>query len=125
MVCLILCCQSLLGTRTAFPGRCIVTLLKNKRIAERAVALKRKIAPFMLRCTKGQVATDLPDKTEILATAQSWKSDQRNLYESIRLVMETEVRELFLRKGVAASQIEFLDALLKLRQACWMPAGAN
>ena len=40
------------------------------------------------------------------------------LVGSNRLVMETKVRELFLRKGVAASQIEFLDALLKLRQAC-------
>lgn len=85
--------------------------------SERAYALKQKIAPFMLRRTKSQVATELPDKTEILQLLEL-ESDQRNLYESIRLVMETKVRELFLRKGVAASQIEFLDALLKLRQAC-------
>jgi SNF2 family DNA or RNA helicase len=85
--------------------------------SERAFALKQKIAPFMLRRTKSQVATELPDKTEILQLLEL-ESDQRNLYESIRLVMETKVRELFLRKGVAASQIEFLDALLKLRQAC-------
>lgn len=85
--------------------------------AERAAALKRKIAPFILRRTKNQVATELPEKTEILQLLEL-ESDQRNLYESIRLVMETKVRELFLRKGVAASQIEFLDALLKLRQAC-------
>lgn len=85
--------------------------------AERAHALKLKIAPFMLRRTKSQVATELPEKTEMIQLLEL-ESDQRNLYESIRLVMETKVRELFLRKGVAASQIEFLDALLKLRQAC-------
>ena len=84
---------------------------------ERAAALKQKIAPFILRRTKQQVATELPAKTEIVQLLEL-EPDQRNLYESIRLVMETRVRELFLRKGVAASQIEFLDALLKLRQAC-------
>ena len=84
---------------------------------ERANHLKHKIAPFMLRRSKNQVATELPEKTEIVQLLEL-EADQRNLYESIRLIMETKVRELFLRKGVAASQIEFLDALLKLRQAC-------
>lgn len=84
---------------------------------ERAQALKRRIAPFMLRRTKAQVASELPEKTEIVQLLEL-ESDQRNLYESIRLVMETKVRELFVQKGVAASQIQFLDALLKLRQAC-------
>ncbi|MEH8019660.1 MULTISPECIES: DEAD/DEAH box helicase [Rheinheimera] len=84
---------------------------------ERANALKARIAPFMLRRTKAQVAAELPDKTEIIQLLEL-ESDQRNLYESIRLVMETKVRELFIQKGVAASQILFLDALLKLRQAC-------
>ena len=84
---------------------------------ERAHALKSRIAPFMLRRTKAQVASELPEKTEIVQLLEL-ESDQRNLYESIRLVMETKVRELFVQKGVAASQIQFLDALLKLRQAC-------
>ena len=85
--------------------------------AERAHALRARIAPFMLRRTKAQVAAELPEKTEIVQLLEL-ESDQRNLYESIRLVMETKVRELFVQKGVAASQIQFLDALLKLRQAC-------
>ncbi len=85
--------------------------------AERAHALRRRVAPFMLRRTKNAVATELPPKTEILQYLEL-EPEQRNLYESIRLVMETRVRELFVKKGVAASQIEFLDALLKLRQAC-------
>lgn len=84
---------------------------------ERAHALKARISPFMLRRTKAQVASELPEKTEIVQLLEL-ESDQRNLYESIRLVMETKVRELFVQKGVAASQIQFLDALLKLRQAC-------
>ncbi len=84
---------------------------------ERAAVLRQKIAPFMLRRTKNQVATELPAKTEMVQLLEL-AADQRNLYESIRLIMETKVRELFVKKGVAASQIEFLDALLKLRQVC-------
>lgn len=106
----------LLGTEAHFSQVYRKPIEKNAD-TERAANLKQKIAPFMLRRTKYQVATELPEKTEILQLLEL-EADQRNLYESIRLIMETKVRELFLRKGVAASQIEFLDALLKLRQAC-------
>ena len=106
----------LLGTEQHF-NQVYRKPIEKQADQERAHALKQKIAPFILRRTKSQVATELPEKTEILQLLEM-EADQRNLYESIRLVMETKVRELFLRKGVAASQIEFLDALLKLRQAC-------
>jgi len=106
----------LLGTETYFQ-QVFRKPIEKQGDMERSNALKQRIAPFMLRRTKNQVATELPDKTEIIQLLEL-EHDQRNLYESIRLVMETKVRELFLKKGVAASQIEFLDALLKLRQAC-------
>ena len=106
----------LLGTEARFQ-QVFRKPIEKSADAERAHALRQRIAPFMLRRTKKQVATELPDKTEILQLLEM-ESDQRNLYESIRLIMETKVREMFLRKGVAASQMEYLDALLKLRQAC-------
>lgn len=106
----------LLGTEAHF-NQVYRKPIEKHADSERANHLKQKIAPFMLRRSKNQVATELPEKTEILQLLEL-EADQRNLYESIRLIMETKVRELFLRKGVAASQIEFLDALLKLRQAC-------
>ncbi len=106
----------LLGTEARFQ-QVFRKPIEKSADAERAHALRQRIAPFMLRRTKKQVATELPDKTEILQLLEM-ESDQRNLYESIRFIMETKVRELFLRKGVAASQMEYLDALLKLRQAC-------
>ena len=106
----------LLGTETYFQ-QVFRKPIEKQGDMERSNALKQRIAPFMLRRTKNQVATELPEKTEIIQLLEL-EHDQRNLYESIRLVMETKVRELFLKKGVAASQIEFLDALLKLRQAC-------
>ncbi|WP_445425980.1 DEAD/DEAH box helicase [Alishewanella sp. HL-SH06] len=106
----------LLGTEAHF-NQVYRKPIEKHADTERAQVLKQKIAPFMLRRSKSQVATELPEKNEILQLLEL-EADQRNLYESIRLIMETKVRELFLRKGVAASQIEFLDALLKLRQAC-------
>ena len=88
--------------------------------ADASIALSRRIAPFMLRRSKSDVATELPKKTEIVQTVEL-AADQKVLYESIRLSMEKKVRELIQQKGVARSHIEFLDALLKLRQACIDP----
>jgi hypothetical protein len=82
--------------------------------------LNNRIKPFLLRRTKDAVATELPAKTEIIQTLEL-PSDQRKLYESIRVSMEKKVRDLLKEKGIAKSQIEFLDALLKLRQACCHP----
>jgi len=82
--------------------------------------LNKRINPFLLRRTKDAVATELPAKTEIIQSVTLAK-EQRILYESIRVTMEKKVRELLKEKGLAKSQIEFLDALLKLRQACCHP----
>lgn len=87
---------------------------------ERSLELSARVAPFMLRRTKAQVVHELPQKTEIVQTVELAKN-QRALYESIRISMEKRVRDLLKEKGVARSHIEFLDALLKLRQACIDP----
>ncbi|MEL0628363.1 SNF2-related protein [Psychromonas aquatilis] len=82
--------------------------------------LIQKTKPFLLRRTKDEVAKELPAKTEIIHTI-GLQNDQRTLYESIRITMEAKVRDLLREKGMARSRIEFLDALLKLRQACCDP----
>ncbi|RJG39208.1 DEAD/DEAH box helicase [Motilimonas pumila] len=82
--------------------------------------LKQKVSPFLLRRTKDQVATELPPKTEITHVIEM-PPEQRTLYESIRVTMEAKVQGLLTSKGMARSRIEFLDALLKMRQACCDP----
>ncbi|MGM0594590.1 MAG: SNF2-related protein [Pseudomonadota bacterium] len=82
--------------------------------------LTRRTAPFMLRRTKTLVASELPEKSELLRTVPI-EGKQAALYESIRLTMEKKVRQAIARKGLARSHITILDALLKLRQVCCDP----
>ncbi len=88
--------------------------------SERLQQLRRRVTPFMLRRTKGEVATDLPEKQEIVSPVELGDK-QANLYETIRLTTEKTVREALSSKGLAKSQIQILDALLKLRQVCCDP----
>lgn len=87
---------------------------------DRRKVLGRRIAPFLLRRRKDQVALELPPKTEI-TQAVELGSAQRDLYESVRLAMHSRVREEVAKKGLARSHIIVLDALLKLRQICCHP----
>jgi superfamily II DNA or RNA helicase len=88
--------------------------------AERLDQLRRRITPFMLRRTKRAVATELPDKIESVSSVEL-SGKQADLYETIRLTTEKAVRDALLNKGLAKSQIQILDALLKLRQVCCDP----
>lgn len=109
----------LLGSRDQFRQR---FRLPIERFGQPEVnqILSQKIAPFMLRRTKELVAKELPPKTEIIQKVHLLP-EQRNLYEGVRISMEQKVRKLIQEKGAARSHIEFLDALLKLRQTCIAP----
>ena len=87
---------------------------------ERAQALSRRIAPFVLRRTKDAVAPDLPEKTQIIETI-ALDEKQRDFYDGVRLASHRRVRETIEERGLARSAITVLDALLKLRQACCDP----
>ncbi len=88
--------------------------------SEQRERLSRRVAPFMLRRTKQEVATELPPKTEIIRSVPLYPK-QAALYESIRLTMEKKVRDAIAEKGLSRSHITILDALLKLRQTCCDP----
>jgi superfamily II DNA or RNA helicase len=82
--------------------------------------LNHRLAPFILRRTKAQVARDLPEKTEI-ARSVALSGRQKELYESLRVSLSDELREVIRQRGIEHSGIIVLDALLKLRQACCDP----
>ncbi|WP_198262924.1 DEAD/DEAH box helicase [sulfur-oxidizing endosymbiont of Gigantopelta aegis] len=108
-----------LGTQERF-NRLFRSPIEKQGDADRQQQLHQRIKPFMLRRTKEMVATELPEKTEMIRTIPL-TGKQRDLYETVRLAMDEKVREEISKKGLARSQIMILDALLKLRQTCCDP----
>jgi superfamily II DNA or RNA helicase len=110
---------SLLGDRKSFTAR-FRTPIEKRGDVLRSGQLARRLKPFMLRRTKAEVATDLPPKTEIIRRVDL-DTEQRDLYETIRLSMHDKIRGEIAAHSLARSQIVVLDALLKLRQVCCDP----
>ncbi len=108
-----------LGNRQQF-GRRYRGPIEKAGDAERQALLARRVAPFLLRRTKAEVAADLPARTTITETIEM-EAPQRAIYEGIRLAMHKRVRDAIAEHGLARSGIVILDALLKLRQACCDP----
>ncbi len=94
--------------------------IEKQRDEEVQQRLNQRLAPFILRRTKAQVATELPPKTEITRRVVL-EGRQRDLYEGLRLTLAEELREVIAQRGIAHSGIVVLDALLKLRQVCCDP----
>jgi superfamily II DNA or RNA helicase len=110
----------LIGDRKQFQALFRTPIEKHGDASAQA-RLNRRLRLFLLRRTKEQVAAELPPKTEILELVELPKPQQA-LYETVRCVMDARVREAISTKGLAASRITVLDALLKLRQVCCDPA---
>ncbi len=94
--------------------------IEKNQDAERQQQLRQRIAPFMLRRHKSEVATELPPKTEIISEVEL-EGPQRDLYETIRVSLHEKVKQAIHSTGIGGSQIIILDALLKLRQVCCHP----
>jgi len=109
----------LLGTRDEFT-QTFRAPIEDKGDAARLVALRDLVRPFILRRTKAAVAPELPSKTQ-LVRAVELTGAQRELYEGIRVAAHADVRAHIRQRGLAASTIAILDALLKLRQVCCDP----
>jgi superfamily II DNA or RNA helicase len=109
----------LLGDENAFRERYAFPIEREGN-AERLAELRVRVAPYLLRRTKEEVAQDLPSKTEIVHPIDL-QGSQRDLYESLRVAAHAEVRQAISDRGFSASAITILDALMKLRQCCCDP----
>ena len=85
--------------------------------AEKIAALRRLTAPFLLRRTKEQVATDLPEKTEQVLWC-TLGTDQRMAYESIREKVRGNVLLDIEAKGFEQGRLSVLAGITKLKQLC-------
>ena len=109
----------LLGNRRTFTAG-FRTPIEKRGDRAKLRLLSTRVKPFLMRRTKEQVARDLPEKT-VIDELIPLEGAQAALYESIRTAMDKRVREAIAARGLAASRIAILDALLKLRQVCCDP----
>ncbi|MCC6875348.1 MAG: DEAD/DEAH box helicase, partial [Sandaracinaceae bacterium] len=109
----------LLGDELAF-RRWYRVPIEEHGDTDRLEALRDRVAPYLLRRLKNEVAKELPPKTEV-ARPVVLEGAQADLYESIRVAAHADVRRLIAKKGLAASTVPILDALTKLRQVCCDP----
>lgn len=83
--------------------------------------LKMLIEPFVLRRTKKQVLTELPDKS-IAVLKNVMKEEQEKLYLSYLAQAKMEVEQIINNNGFEKSKIQILAALTRLRQICCHPS---
>ncbi len=83
--------------------------------------LKMLIEPFILRRTKKEVLTELPDKT-ISVLHNEMQGEQLKIYMSYMANAKREVNEELKNNGFEKSQIKILALLMRLRQICCHPS---
>ena len=87
---------------------------------EKIKTLQKLTAPFILRRTKEQVATDLPSKTESILWC-SMGNEQQRLYNEIQEQVKSNLFTGIQKDGLGKSKMAVIQGLLKLRQICNSP----
>ena len=106
----------MLGRLSAFDGAA------GARQADDGVleGLARALKPFILRRTKEQVLSELPEKTEQTLFCEL-DDGERRLYEELRDHYRAALKERIEEVGLGRAKIQVLEALLRLRQAACHP----
>ncbi|OQX68420.1 MAG: hypothetical protein B6A08_10405 [Sorangiineae bacterium NIC37A_2] len=109
----------LLGTREAFERR----FTDRIRLGDRAAtaALRKLVAPFVLRRTKAEVLSELPEKTEVTLTVEPSASELA-FYEALRRKAVGDVEQ---GGTPGVRRMRLLAALTRLRQAACHPSLAG
>jgi SNF2 family DNA or RNA helicase len=109
----------ILGNRNQF-GR--IYDAKDDPLARKRLA--SRVRPFLLRRTKAQVATDLPDRVEEDLLCEL-EGEQQTLYRAELKRAQQILLKVKTDKSLAEHRFHFLTSLLRLRQICCHPALVN
>jgi superfamily II DNA or RNA helicase len=85
-----------------------------------AEVVARAVRPYLLRRTKAEVLSDLPEKTEQTLFVELGEA-QRKAYDELRHHFRAELSGKIGRLGIGRSRIAVLEALLRLRQTACHP----
>ncbi len=94
--------------------------IDHRRESDKIKTLQRITAPFVLRRTKEQVASDLPAKTEMVMWCEMSMA-QKRLYDEIKDSIRQSVFLNIEQEGLNKSKLAVLQGMLKLRQICNSP----
>jgi SNF2 family DNA or RNA helicase len=94
--------------------------IDRERNEDKILALQKITAPFVLRRTKQQVATDLPPKTESVLWCEMG-SEQKALYEETKAQIRDSLFLNIKQEGLNKSKLSILQGMQKLRQICAAP----
>ncbi|SOD99583.1 DEAD/DEAH box helicase [Spirosoma fluviale] len=115
-------CPGLLGSYNHFKAH-YSTPIDKFGDYQRARDLQKKINPFILRRTKAQVATELPEKTEMVLHCDMGL-EQRRVYDAYELEFRNYL--LSTKEGdIPRAKLHVLQGLTKLRQICNAPVLLN
>ncbi len=89
----------------------------DRRYLER---IKRKIAPFLLRRRKQEVAKDLPPRIDQTVWIEMHE-EQRILYDQLLASFKSGLLKKVEMEGIQKHRMEVLEAILRLRQICCHP----
>jgi len=113
----------LLGTQEHFHEHFAMPIEKQGD-NEAAIMLRDIIAPFMLRRRKEEVLSELPAKEELIQWVEMGE-EQARVYESCRTMYRDRILGLIDEKGLAASRMDVLRFILRLRQIAIAPVLAD
>jgi len=82
--------------------------------------LARALRPYILRRTKGEVAKELPERTEQTIFCEM-EAKQRKTYDELRRYYRRSLQQRIDTVGINKAKIQVLEALLRLRQAACHP----
>ncbi|MCC6571103.1 MAG: DEAD/DEAH box helicase, partial [Chitinophagales bacterium] len=111
---------NVLGGQEFFRKEYALPIDRNKN-KEKMEALQRLIHPFVLRRTKKQVATDLPEKTELVLWCEM-SEEQQEAYEAVKSRIRKSIFLNIQQDGLSKSKLNILQGIIKLRQLCCSPS---
>jgi hypothetical protein len=100
------------------------TFAENSEDHAMRTVLAQGLHPFILRRTKAEVASELPEKLEQTIYCDM-EEKQRQQYDELREHYRNSLLGLIETQGLAKSKMHVLEALLRLRQACCHPGLLN
>lgn len=94
--------------------------IDKEKNEEKTWALQKLTNPFILRRTKEQVATDLPEKTESVLWC-NMSTAQKILYDEVKDQIKSNLFLNIVNDGLSKSKLAVLQGIMKLKQICSSP----